>query len=698
MSIFLELNASITKRREDGFFDLDKDKEAVKEYMKHVKENSMKFPDSITRLRWLVDNNYYYNVFEKYSEEELIDFIFNTIAEMPVEHHDSFMGASAFYQDYALKTNDKKMWLENYREHCQIVALYLADGNIDYALNLAEIMLKKQYTPATPVFTNAGRKRGGMLISCFLLSVDDSLNAIFNSISTSAQLSKVGGGVAVNLSNIRAMGSTIKDIEGVASGVIPVTKLLEDTFSYANQLGTRPGAGVANLNIFHRDILDFLGTKKINTDEKTRLKTLSIGLIVPDLFIELVKENADIFTFDPYEVKKITGNDFDSIIWTKELYALLLFKGAGKKLDLTARQLLTEIEKTRLESGYPYYTFIDNANKAHNLNGLGMIKQSNLCQEIFELQETTVIKDVGEATDYKRDVLCNLGSLSIPQVMKSGDFPKIVGTAIRALSQVSKITHIPNAPTINNANDSLHAVGLGAMGLHGYLASVGINYESDEAKDFADVFFATVRYYAIRESMLIAKELGETFDGFNKSDYANGKVFEPYIDTYYEANSIKVAELFKDIHIPTCVDWARLKSDVNKYGMYNGYLMACAPNASISYLFGITPSIMPINQKIETRTKGNRTTYFPMPNLSPTTQWYYKEAHNIDQYKLIDLVATIQKHVDQGISCTLFAPRDVSTRDLAKYAVYAHKKGLKSLYYLRVYNSGDIAECLSCSV
>ncbi|MDU0851400.1 MAG: ribonucleotide-diphosphate reductase subunit alpha, partial [Staphylococcus epidermidis] len=355
--------------------------------------------------------------------------------------------------------------------------------------------VEQRYQPATPTFLNAGRARRGELVSCFLLEVDDSLNSINFIDSTAKQLSKIGGGVAINLSKLRARGEAIKGIKGVAKGVLPVAKALEGGFSYADQLGQRPGAGAVYLNIFHYDVEEFLDTKKVNADEDLRLSTISTGLIVPSKFFDLAKEGKDFYMFAPHTVKQEYGVTLDDIDLEKYYDDMVANPNIDKKKK-DAREMLNMIAQTQLQSGYPYLMFKDNANKVHANSNIGQIKMSNLCTEIFQLQETSVINDYGIEDEIKRDISCNLGSLNIVNVMESGKFRDSVFTGMDALTVVSDEANIQNAPGVKKANSELHSVGLGVMNLHGYLAKNKIGYESEEAKDFANIFFMIMNYYS----------------------------------------------------------------------------------------------------------------------------------------------------------------------------------------------------------
>ena len=280
--------------------------------------------------------------------------------------------------------------------------------------------------------------------------------------------------------------------------------------------------------------------------------------------------------------------------------------------------------------------------------------------------------------------------------MKEKDIENTVRHSIKALTKVSDKTNIKNAPAVKKANNEMHSVGLGALNLHGFLAQNGIPYESKDAIEFVDAFFRTVNYWSIMESTDIAKERGETFKGFEGSDYQTGKYFERY-DEDFEIKSDKVKALFTNISIPNKEDWKQLANKVKQDGMYHSYLSAIAPTGSISYVQSATASVMPITDKVEERTYGNSKTYYPMPGLSSKTWFLYKEAYEMDMFKIVDLIATIQKHVHQGISFTLFVKDSIDTRELSKIYLYAHHKGIKTIYYTRQKDYSQ-AECLSCSV
>lgn len=692
---WIYLNNEITSKDEKGNLKLYKDKEAINTYqIEYVDKKYMKFNSLKEKLEYLIDNNYYYNIFEEYTLEDVskvYEFVYDKNFKF-----ESFMAISKFYQNYALKTDKGEYFLENYEDKIAIVALYLAKGDVNKALNFAKIMINQEYQPATPTFLNGGRKRSGELVSCFLDEIGDSLSNISYAFQEAMKLSSIGGGVAFNLSKLRARTEAIKEVENRASGVLPIMKILEDIFSYANQLGQRPGAGAVYLNIFHADLLEFLDCKKINVDEKIRIKSLSTGLIIPDKFMQLASKNEDYYLFYPHNVFTIYKkylDDLDMDIY----YDKLVNDERIRKVKVNPREILVKIAQSQKESGYPYLFFKDNANKKHALKNIGQINFSNLCTEIMQLSEVSTINDYYEKDEIRRGISCNLGSLNIARVMEEKNIEQTVKIAVEMLTQVCDITNISIVPSIKKANEQLHSIGLGAMNLHGYLAKNFISYESKEALDFCNTFFMMINYYSLEKSMQIAKERKKVFEDFEKSEYANGNYFKEYLENDYLPKTEKVKELFKDIKIPTVDDWEKLKENVMKYGIYHAYRLAIAPNQSTAYIMNATPSIMPIVDKIEVREYGDATTFYPMPYLSDENLFFYKSAYDMDQVNILKLVSVVQRHIDQGISTIVYTNSSDTTRDLSKLYILAHKLNLKSLYYTRTRKS-KIEECFSCSV
>lgn len=606
------------------------------------------------------------------------------------------MSASKFFDGYALKSRDGQEILEFYEDRLSIISLYLADGNEQLAIRGIHGMMEA-FQPATPTALNSGKKARGELVSCFKLSMDDCMNSIAENIGYCLELSRLGGGVGINLTDLRPLGNPIKEISNRASGIMPVAKLLEDSFSYSNQLGQRNGSGVVYLNIFHGDIEDFISSKKPNADEKIRLATLSTGVIIPNIFFELMKKNEDMVLFSPYDIYREYGKRMSEISITEMYEELLMNPNIRKLKRINARKLYTEIKKSQFESGYPFEMFDDNVNEKNPLKNVGRVKMSNLCTEILQVQTTSIITDMDVPNEYGLDVSCNLGSIDMHKATKVHRFEELVDVAMRLLTQVSLMTNIKNVPSVKKANKLMHSVGLGVMNLHGHLVSENIVYGSNDSIDFVDYFMEALNYYSIKSSMEIAKEKGETFYGFEESDYATGVYFEQYINKKnIEPNDI-VKKALGNVPIITREMWKNLKEAVNKYGLFHAYRLAIAPTGSISYIRSCTASIAPITERVEIRDYADSRTIYPMPFLNNDNKHLYKEAYYINPYQMIDLYVAAQKHVDQGISMTLYVTDEWTTEKLAKVYIYAWMCGIKTVYYVRQ-RLQSLEECVSCTI
>ena len=711
---YFSLNNELN-RPVDGKIPLHKDKEAVRAFfLEHVNPNTVFFYTLDEKLDYLIEHDYLEEDFLNKYDREFVKSLMQEIYKKKFRFR-SFMSAFKFYKQYALKTNDGERYLERFEDRIVFNALFLADGDEQLARDLAEEMIHQRYQPATPTFLNAGRKRRGELVSCFLIQTTDDMNSIGRTINSALQLSRIGGGVGVSLSNVRAAGDPIKKIENASSGVVPIMKLLEDSFSYSNQLGQRNGAGAVYLNVFHPDIVSFLSTKKENADEKIRVKTLSLGLVVPDKFYELIKNDDMMYLFSPYDVERIYGVPFSYVDITKE-YENMVNNPEIRKSKLRARDLEQEISKLQQESGYPYIVNIDTVNNANPIDG--KIIMSNLCSEILQVQSPSVINNAQEYEVLGTDISCNLGSTNIVNLMQSPDFERSIEVAVRALTFVTDHSSIDAVPTVKNGNQKAHTIGLGAMGLHTFFALNQMEYGSPESIEVTDLYFRLLNFYTLKASHKIAKERGVTFDGFEKSAYASGTYFDAYTESDVEIKSEKVQEIFANLPIPTAEDWKQLKADVMTDGLYHQNRLAIAPTGSISYVNETSASLHPITRLIEERQeKKTGKTYYPAPFLSNETLPYYKSAYDIDMRKVIDVYAAAQKHIDQGMSLTLFMrselpeglyewkngrTRKMTTRDLNILRNYAWNKGIKSIYYVRTFteNNDEIGSngCESCSI
>ena len=633
------LNAMLNLYDREGRIQFGKDREAVDAFFAaHVRPNSVVFGSQQERLDWLVKEGYYEErVLTRYDRAFAVALFER--AHASGFRFQTFLGAWKYYTSYTLKTFDGKRYLESFEDRVVMVALTLAQGDEALAERLTEEILSGRFQPATPTFLNCGKAQRGELVSCFLLRIEDNMESIGRAVNSALQLSKRGGGVAFLLSNLREAGAPIKRIENQSSGVIPVMKMLEDAFSYANQLGARQGAGAVYLHAHHPDILRFLDTKRENADEKIRIKTLSLGVVIPDITFKLAKENADMALFSPYDVERIYGKAFGDVA-ISELYDELVADERIRKKYINARDFFQTLAEIQFESGYPYIMYEDTVNRANPI--AGRINMSNLCSEM---------------------------------------------------------SHIRSVPSIEAGNAASHAIGLGQMNLHGYLAREGIAYGSPEGLDFTNLYFYTITWHALHTSMLLARERNQRFAGFEQSRYASGEYFSQYLEGDWQPKTEKVRALFDraGITLPTREMWQQLREDVMHYGIYNQNLQAVPPTGSISYINHATSSIHPIVSKIEIRKEGKTgRVYYPAPFMTNENLALYQDAYEIGPEKIIDTYAEATRHVDQGLSLTLFFPDTATTRDINKAQIYAWKRGIR-LRQLALEGT-EIEGCVSCAL
>ena len=697
-----ELNAMLNLYDANGKIQFDKDKEAARAYfLDHVNQNTVFFHSLEEKLEYLVEKEYYdQTLLDMYSFEFIKELFKHTYAYK--FRFPTFVGAYKFYTSYALKTFDGERYLERFEDRVVMNALMLAQGDEALAKDMVDEIISGRFQPATPTFLNAGKKQRGEFVSCFLLRVEDNMESIARAVTSSLQLSKRGGGVGLNLTNVRELGAPIKKIENQSSGIIPVMKMLEDAFSYANQLGARQGAGAVYLNAHHPDIMRFLDTKRENADEKIRIKTLSLGVVVPDITIELAKNNDDMYLFSPYDVERLYGKPMSDISIT-EMYQTLVDDGRVRKSKIKARELFERIAELQFESGYPYVMYEDTVNAANPIQG--RINMSNLCSEILQVNTPTTYNNDMSYKEIGKDISCNLGSLNIAKAMESPDFGKTIETAIRALTAVSDQSYIDSVMSVAEGNRKSRAVGLGQMNLHGYFGKERMHYGDEESIDFTNIYFYTVLYYALRASNKMAVETNSPFDGFEKSKYASGEYFAKYIANEWKPKTEKVAKLFADagIKIPDQEDWKYLANNVMTFGLYNQNLQAVPPTGSISYINNSTSSIHPIASQVEIRKEGKMgRVYYPAPYMTNDNREYFQDAYEIGPEKVIDVYAAATQHVDQGLSLTLFFKDTATTRDVNKAQIYAWKKGIKTIYYIRIRQNAlegtEMEGCVSCQL
>ncbi|KXG10027.1 ribonucleoside-diphosphate reductase subunit alpha [Anoxybacillus rupiensis] len=542
-------------------------------------------------------------------------------------------------------------------------------------------------TVATPTLANAG-KNYGQLSSCFIDTIDDSLQGIYDSNTDIANLSKAGGGIGVYLGKIRSRGSDIKGFKGISSGVIPWMKQLNNTAVSVDQLGQRKGAISVYLDVWHKDIFAFLDAKLNNGDERMRTHDLFTGVCIPDLFMEQVEKRGDWYLFDPHEIRQIMGFSLEDFYdeekgdgsFRQKYWECVQEKRLSKE-RVPAIEIMKSIMRSQLESGTPFMFYRDEVNRKNPNSHLGMIYCSNLCTEIAQNQSPTVMEK-----QYVKDgkiiiekipgdfVVCNLSSINLAKAVMDDVLERLVPIQMRMLDNVIDLNQIPVLQA-QLTNQKYRAVGLGTFGWHHLLALKGIRWESEEAVYYADELYEQIAYLTIQASMELAQEKG-SYPAFSGSDWQTG--------AYFDKRGYNTSK------------WIHLKENVAKHGMRNGYVMAIAPNASTSIIAGSTASIDPIFLKMYAEEKKDYKIPVTAPDLNEKTTWYYKSAYHIDQYWSIQQNAMRQRHIDQSISFNFYVMNTIKAKDLLALHLAAWKSGLKTTYYVRS-TSSNIEECESCA-
>lgn len=718
---FLDLNSEIMERDEEGKLKTYKDLEALESYLEYRKDVAISYPTKEKKFLDYIEKKLYKESVRtsyKLTDEEYVEFI----KEMYRLYEENDRGDMGYYslaffdQSYALRMGRKELTgrygysedqlpekdfldgnilLEDKSDRAVVIAMHTALGDEVLAKDIVIGLATRNFHPATPTYSNSGLVRGGESTSCYIFSASDNMESIVYLHSVALQKSKRGGGIGYDLTNIRARGESIKGVQGVSKGIIPVAKMIESAVSYADQDGKRPGSAVVNLSVFHADIEDFLNSKKENAEDNIRLKTLSTAIITYDKFWELVKNESEYYyTFYPKTVYDEYGVELSDIDFN-EMYDELVLNPRVRKKKFRVEDILNQVARLHGMRGYPYIIYFDNANNQHAFYRQDyLIRCSNLCSEIFQLSV---------AGEY--DIQCTLSAINISEVMKNNSLEETAYTVTRMLNNIIDVPHEDETDyTVVKAREDFRAIGVGVLDFHGFIANHGIAYESLEAKDFARTFFMLFNYYSLLASNKEVERYGK-FKDFDKTKYADGTYFDKYLEKDYNPVTDKVRDIFETygVVIPNKEDWKLLKEKVQKEGLANAYRNCIQPTGSISYLSGTTPSMMPIHSKVERRSYKQFTANYPVPNLNEKNFFLYKEAHTINMYKYLDLIAVAQEHIDQGISATLFITDEISTDKWIELSLYANERGLKSLYYSKTklveadMNFDNFEECISCT-
>lgn len=614
-----------------------------------------------------------------------------------------------------LATDFEGRTMELPQERYMVIAMYLMhtepeETRLELVKEAYWAMSNIYMTAATPTMSNAGKKVAGQLSSCFIDTVDDSLEGIFDSNTDVARLSKMGGGIGVYLGKVRARGSDIRGHKNTSSGVIPWIRQLNNTAVSVDQLGTRKGAIAVYLDVFHKDILAFLDLKLNNGDERMRAHDVFHGVCLPDLFMEKVEERGEWNLFCPHEVKKTMGwkDENGRPLGLEDFYDEEFGKGSFRekyeeavnhptlpRITMPAIDIMKRIMKSQLETGTPYMFYRDTVNRANPNRAHGMIYSSNLCTEIMQNQTPTVVEKEELVTKDGQTriiiskipgdfVVCNLNSIHLARAVPAGVLERLVPIQTRMLDNVIDINNI-EVLQAQYTNSQYRAIGLGTFGLHHLLALEGIRWESEEAVAYNDALYEKINYLLVKSSMELAKEKGR-YPKFAGSDWENGKYFEyrGYTDGSREGKFV------------TTEQWQALAAEVRENGVRNAWMFAIAPNGSTSIIAGSTASIDPLYELLSYEEKTTYKIANPAPDLSEKTIWYYKTAFLIDQHWSIDMAAARQRHVDQGQSFNFYVRPDIKASEFLALHLHAWKAGMKSTYYVRS-RALTIEECESCA-
>ena len=605
----------------------------------------------------------------------------------------TYAGLELLLKRYVIKSHQGEL-LETPEEMFLSIALHLAinetNDRMGYVKKFYDMLSRLQVTMATPTLSNA-RKPFHQLSSCFIDVVPDSLNGIYRSLDNFAKVSKYGGGMGLYFGKVRANGSAIRGFEGAAGGIIRWIRLVNDTAVAVDQLGVRSGAVAVYLDVWHRDLPEFLNLRTNNGDDRMKAHDVFPAVCYPDYFWRLAKEDLDApwYMMCPHEILTIKGyalEDYWGEEWEKR-YLDCVKDSRIRKRVMSVKEIVRLILKSAVETGTPFAFNRDAVNRANPNKHVGMLYSSNLCTEIA--QNMSAIEEISIKMECEDGdpvivtktrpgdfVVCNLASLSLGNidVRKEGELEGIVRTAVRALDNVIDLNFYP-LEYAKYTNRRYRAIGLGVSGYHHMLAKNGIRWESQEHLDFVDKVFERISFAAIDESSEIASEKG-SYEFFPGSEWESGLFFRR---RGYESP-----------------EWKAVEKKVKEHGMRNAYLLAIAPTSSTSIIAGTSAGVDPVMKRFFYEEKKGEMLARLAPELSPQTWWYYKNAHEIDQSWSVLASAIRQRHIDQAQSMNLYITNDYTMKQVLSLYLLAWEKGVKTIYYIRS-KSLEVEECESCS-
>ena len=605
----------------------------------------------------------------------------------------NYSGLSLLLDRYIIRTG-KGVAMESPQEMFLGIAMHLAMKEThhrdQWVQRFYDMLSQLQVTMATPTLSNA-RKPFHQLSSCFIDTVPDSLDGIYRSIDNFAKVSKFGGGMGMYFGKVRAAGSSIRGFEGAAGGVIRWIRLANDTAVAVDQLGVRQGAVAVYLDVWHRDLPEFLNLRTNNGDDRMKAHDVFPAVCYPDYFWEQARDNleGDWYLMCPHEIQTVKGYALEDCWgeeWTQK-YLDCVHDSRIRKRAIPIKDIIRLIIKSAVETGTPFTFNRDTVNRANPNRNRGMIYCSNLCTEIAQnmdqitqleqsiqtIDGETVVVTVTKPGEF---VVCNLASLSLGHIDPDNreELYSIVRSAVRALDNVIDLNFFP-LPYAKINNHNYRPIGLGVSGYHHMLAKQGIPWESDAHLAFAEKVFADIHYAAICASCEIAKEKG-SYPYFDGSLWQTG--------AYFEERGL------------TDERWAQLRREVAQFGLRNGYLLAAAPTSSTSIIAGTTAGLDPVMNRYFLEEKKNGLVPRVAPELSMKTFWYYKNAHLIDQTWSVRACGIRQRHIDQAQSMNLYITNEYTFRQVLKLYLLAWEQGVKTVYYIRS-KSLEVEECEVCS-
>nr|WP_298679899.1 ribonucleoside-diphosphate reductase subunit alpha [uncultured Treponema sp.] len=606
----------------------------------------------------------------------------------------TYSGLDLLLRRYVISTRGH-IPLETPQEMFLGIALHLAlhekNDRMEWVRRFYLMLSSLQVTMATPTLSNA-RKPYHQLSSCFIDTVPDSLDGIYRSIDNFAKISKFGGGMGLYFGKVRAVGAPIRGFQGAAGGVIRWIKLANDTAVAVDQLGVRQGSVAVYLDVWHKDVPEFLQLRTNNGDDRMKAHDVFPAVCYPDLFWKKVREGLDQswYLMCPHEIQTIKGYALEDSYgdeW-EQRYNDCVNDARITKTEVLLKDLIRLILKSAIETGTPFAFFRDHVNRMNPNKHKGIIYSSNLCVEIAQnmspiqsVQTETMKTPEGddiivEKTKAGDFVVCNLASLVVSKINfdDEAEVKRVIYAAVRALDNVIDLNYYP-LEYARVTNRRYRPIGLGIMGYHHYLAQQGIVWESEAHLEAADKLMEKINYYAIRASMELAKEKGH-YEYFEGSDWQTGDYFRR---RQYES-----------------ADWQALAADVAQAGVRNGYLLAVAPTSSTSIIAGTTAGTDPVMNRYFLEEKKGATIARVAPSLSDKTWWLYKSAHTIDQTWSIRAAGVRQRHVDQSQSVNLYITNDFTLRQVLNLYIKAWECEMKTIYYVRS-KSLEITECESCA-